>query len=386
MRKLKRILMFLLMTASLVSSLNISSFALTSGDYEYRFMQITDTLLSDEYIVITKYLGNRASVDIPNTIDGYYVYGIDHFAFANNSTITDIRIPENTLGIAGDAFSGCVNLRGFTVNSKNTTCSSDNGVLYNKSKTRLVCCPGTRSSVTILPTVTEIGDFAFSFCDKIAYLNIPQGVTYIGDSAFQDCRGLTDIIIPSSVNKIGELCFMNCSSLRTITFRSPSTVFETDVVLSDLMEMIPSSTKIIGYAPSTAKDYAKQFNRTFELITASKTATPTGSTVLINGSKVAFDAYTIDDSNYFKLRDLAMVIDGTEKQFEVGWSSANNAINLQTGKAYTAVGGELVKSGNTSGKTANPTTSSIYLNGAQNPSLRIPSVTIITSSFVISAV
>jgi len=32
------------------------------------------------------------------------------------------------------------------------------------------------------------------------------------------------------------------------------------------------------------------------------TATPTTSTVLVNGSPVAFDAYLINGNNYFKLR------------------------------------------------------------------------------------
>ena len=48
-------------------------------------------------------------------------------------------------------------------------------------------------------------------------------------------------------------------------------------------------------------------------------ANPTNAKVLVNGEEVAFDAYTIDGSNYFKLRDLAFVLNGTEKQFEVGW-------------------------------------------------------------------
>ena len=47
------------------------------------------------------------------------------------------------------------------------------------------------------------------------------------------------------------------------------------------------------------------------------TAKPTASTVLVNGENVAFDAYNINDNNYFKLRDLAYILSGTEKQFEV---------------------------------------------------------------------
>ena len=45
------------------------------------------------------------------------------------------------------------------------------------------------------------------------------------------------------------------------------------------------------------------------------------------GEKKAFDAYNIEGSNYFKLRDLAYVLNGTDKQFEVGWDAAANAIS-----------------------------------------------------------
>lgn len=95
------------------------------------------------------------------------------------------------------------------------------------------------------------------------------------------------------------------------------------------------------------------------------TATPTSSSVLVNGKSVAFKAYNINGYNYFKLRDLAKVLSGTEKQFEVGWDGANNAILITTGKIYTSVGGELSVSGNTASVTATLTSSKVYLNGRE---------------------
>jgi hypothetical protein len=94
------------------------------------------------------------------------------------------------------------------------------------------------------------------------------------------------------------------------------------------------------------------------------TAAPTSSTVLVNGETQAFDAYNISDNNYFKLRDLAHVLNGTEKQFEVGYDEATRAITLTSGAVYTPVGGEM--SGKGEGvKTPTPTTSKIYLDGAE---------------------
>lgn len=100
--------------------------------------------------------------------------------------------------------------------------------------------------------------------------------------------------------------------------------------------------------------------------TASSTvqATPTASNVLVNGKQTAFDAYTVGGNNYFKLRDLAYVLNGSDKQFEVTWDGVNNAILLTSGISYTTAGGEMEGKG-ISSKTATPTSSKILLDGKE---------------------
>jgi hypothetical protein len=98
--------------------------------------------------------------------------------------------------------------------------------------------------------------------------------------------------------------------------------------------------------------------------TPALTAKPTASTVLINGENKSFDAYNIADNNYFKLRDLAFVLNGTEKQFSVGYDEATKAITLTSGQAYTPVGGELTGKGD-GVKTPKPTASKITLDGKE---------------------
>jgi len=93
-------------------------------------------------------------------------------------------------------------------------------------------------------------------------------------------------------------------------------------------------------------------------------ATSTASNVYVNGEVVGFDAYNINGSNYFKLRDLAYILNGTEKQFEVGWDGTNNAISLTSGKAYTVAGGEMTGKG-AGDKMAAETTSKILLDGKE---------------------
>ncbi len=64
-------------------------------------------------------------------------------------------------------------------------------------------------------------------------------------------------------------------------------------------------------------------------------------TVCLDGLKYNTVAYNIDDNNYFKLRDIAKILDGTIKGFDVKYDSATNSIDMLSFYDYTSVGGEL---------------------------------------------
>ena len=93
-------------------------------------------------------------------------------------------------------------------------------------------------------------------------------------------------------------------------------------------------------------------------------ASPTAASVVVNFENVEFDAYNINDNNYFKLRDIAFILNGTKKQFEVSWNDEENAISLKSNKPYTVVGGEMTGKGE-GNKTATPTDSKLLLNNTE---------------------
>jgi len=97
---------------------------------------------------------------------------------------------------------------------------------------------------------------------------------------------------------------------------------------------------------------------------SARTVYPTASTVFVNGKDTAFEAYNIGGYNYFKLRDLATVLNGTQKQFSIGYDSSTKAITLTSGQPYTTVGGEMVQ-GDGKPKTAMLTPSRIYFDGRE---------------------
>ncbi len=73
----------------------------------------------------------------------------------------------------------------------------------------------TTTAGTDLP-VSTIGDSAFSDCDVLTSITIPDTVLFICPSAFSGCVGLTSIEIPASVTYIGNLVFDDCDNLNEI--------------------------------------------------------------------------------------------------------------------------------------------------------------------------
>ena len=75
------------------------------------------------------------------------------------------------------------------------------------------------------------------------------------------------------------------------------------------------------------------------------TAHPNTVKVELDGRTVEFQMYMLKNenggvTNYIKVRDLALAMDGTKAQFNVGWDQAAGKVNLETGKPYTTRNGK----------------------------------------------
>lgn len=64
--------------------------------------------------------------------------------------------------------------------------------------------------------VTEIDDCAFSACDSLTSVTVPNSVTSIDSFAFANCTNLKSITFPNSVTSIGEGAFTRCLRLRSV--------------------------------------------------------------------------------------------------------------------------------------------------------------------------
>ena len=83
----------------------------------------------------------------------------------------------------------------------------------------------------------------------------------------------------------------------------------------------------------------------------------------VDGKAVDCEKYNIDGSNYFKLRDVAYLLNGTRAQFAVGWDAATQTISILTKEAYSKNGSELDLSGGDKSATAKPSKQTLQIDG-----------------------
>ena len=68
----------------------------------------------------------------------------------------------------------------------------------------------------------------------------------------------------------------------------------------------------------------------------------TSQRLTVDGAEKNAEIYNINDKNYFKLRDIAAMLNGTGSQFSVDYDAEAQMISITAGAPYEPTGGELV--------------------------------------------
>ena len=146
------------------------------------------------------------SVTLPNS-----VISIGDYAFLGCSGITSVTIPGLVASIGKCPFYTCNALTAINVDESNQHFSSEDGVLFDKSKNALKECPVGKSGDYVMPnTVSSIGFYAFVGCRSLTSVTIPASISAIDTSAFANCTGLISMTClnpdPSSI-ALGTMVF-----------------------------------------------------------------------------------------------------------------------------------------------------------------------------------
>ena len=146
-------------------------------------------------------------------------------AFDNCISLPTIGIPSTVSSIGGDVFYSTSQLGTITVDGLNQFYCDVDGILFNKAKTMLVCCPALKDGeITVPGTVETISSGAFQGCGGITAVYLEEGIKEIGQGAFSSCFSLASLYLPNSLERIGAGAFSGCVSITNITLPSSLTV------------------------------------------------------------------------------------------------------------------------------------------------------------------
>ena len=189
-----------------------------------------------------------SEVKLPNTlkkvdIDAFYsanitgelvipdsVESIENNSFSGCHNISKVVIGSNLKTISGtssidyyNSFRTCSNLKEFVVKQDNRYFSSQDGILYNKDKTKLILAPSACevNDLYIPNSVKEIGDYSFYGSTNVkGKIYLPEGLISMGSQSFSQCGISGEVNIPSSVTSIKSSSFFNAEYITKINVDS----------------------------------------------------------------------------------------------------------------------------------------------------------------------
>lgn len=98
--------------------------------------------------------------------------------------------------------------------------SGKDGVLYSKNRKKLLQAPKSIAACYIQEGTRIVCNHAFSECQSLENLILPEGLTHIGDSAFSVCKSLQGLFLPKTLIHIGDNAFSWCLALKYLVFQN----------------------------------------------------------------------------------------------------------------------------------------------------------------------
>lgn len=138
--------------------------------------------------------------------DGSKVFIPEGF-LKDRKLIRSFKFPENTTYIYNEAFSGCESITELVI--------PETAIIKGIEAFR--GCISLKN-INITTATVEIPIGAFIGCTSLESIQLPDNMTSVGNACFKDCTSLKDIHLPDNLEYLGSNTFENCTSLERIVF------------------------------------------------------------------------------------------------------------------------------------------------------------------------
>lgn len=146
-------------------------------------------------------------------------FGEGHdYEFEGCSNLKKVKIGKRFKQFDPLSFYRCPNLAEFVIDNENENFSANNGVLYTKDGSKLICLPGKFAEYSVPDGVQLVGNYAFAGNVNLTNIKMPNSIYWIGDNAFQDCKELKEFVVPEPVYNISYATFADCPKIESLTF------------------------------------------------------------------------------------------------------------------------------------------------------------------------
>ena len=210
-----------------------------------------------------QYCSSLTSITIPNKVTS-----ISSGTFQNCTRLTSITIPDSVTSIGSYAFNGCNSLTSITIPNSVTSIGADafsgcTALIYNEYDN--ACYLGNTNNphlALIKAKDTSIGScnihqntkfiqaYAFSYCNSLTSITIPDSITSISSWTFHGCSSLTTIDVQGNLTRIEAYAFAGCTSMEFCYFMNCTSV--PTLESTSAFDAVPSSCRII--VPSALAD------------------------------------------------------------------------------------------------------------------------------------
>lgn len=176
-----------------------------------------DDYVIDENGVLTRYVGVKTSIKIPNDVTeiaDQLLYG--------NVPVSEVSVPASVERIGNEAFAKHV----VRTSTSYTAMGTPKAVTFEDTDEhpsqlveigdRAFADGGVKGTLTMPDSVTQIGEGLFEGNLAINYVRLSDKVTEIPDNTFFQCASLMRVALSDSVTRIGNSVFKSCLYLENI--------------------------------------------------------------------------------------------------------------------------------------------------------------------------